>query len=459
MEFEKIIETYANTNSTKKTAAHLNISEVKVRRVLITCGLWRSKTSDQIGDLYEKGFSVKQIAEQLYMSEKNVQAYLPYSRGAYGNQTRTSDAIRSEEYRLRCKNSHANQVIHVPSIKNVYTPDTKDSDRGKTMDSFVNVLKLRLKLDLDNPSLEARHILQKYGKVKSGITRDVLVPDIMTLHALHYVIQKVFGWQNSHLHHFSLPEDIFEMCTNGMFAQWGSLCGVYFRFPSDDYEDLYWDDDYEGRFSFNTWLKQKYCGPYRYDGISERYGECQLELEDFYRRHKTIEIRLPRDFWNDSNEPSVIRTLSPKEAALDDVFRSIIFESGANSLLERLTLKELLCPDNEIPLLIDSRTTVATPITNHLIYEYDYGDGWTVHISLIQDTEATEEQTAQVKALKPICVARDGINVLDDVGGIHGFCDFLQELHEGTPDQREELRQWSKIFSWTGRFTRPENIL
>ena len=74
MDFETVVEVYRQTNSTKQTAKLLSISEVKVRRILITCGLWQSQTSNQIGDLYRQGRSVKEIAQQLFMPEKNVQA-------------------------------------------------------------------------------------------------------------------------------------------------------------------------------------------------------------------------------------------------------------------------------------------------------------------------------------------------------------------------------------------------
>lgn len=143
------------------------------------------------------------------MSEKNVQAYLPYSRGTYGGQSKSAEAIRSEVYRLRLKTALENQVAHAePKLLSIET-----AERGGIMDTNVNVLKLHLELFLDHPDPREMGILKKYAKVEKGITGDVLVPDTMTLHALHYVLQKAFGWQNSHLHHFSLPEEIFQMCT------------------------------------------------------------------------------------------------------------------------------------------------------------------------------------------------------------------------------------------------------
>lgn len=42
---------------------------------------------------------------------------------------------------------------------------------------------------------EERSILQQYGKMIDGISRDILVPSTMPLRGLHYAIQQLFGWQ------------------------------------------------------------------------------------------------------------------------------------------------------------------------------------------------------------------------------------------------------------------------
>lgn len=57
------------------------------------------------------------------------------------------------------------------------------------------------------------------------------------------------------------------------------------------------------------------------------------------------------------------------------------------------------------------------------------------------------------------CVYSDGLNVLDDVGGISGFADFLISLHEGDPDERESFKNWASGQGWTGREYKPEKIL
>ena len=64
--YDRIITSYKENGSVKKTAEELGTSVIKVRRVLITEGLWSSATSRTIQDLREQGLDTKQIAEKLH---------------------------------------------------------------------------------------------------------------------------------------------------------------------------------------------------------------------------------------------------------------------------------------------------------------------------------------------------------------------------------------------------------
>lgn len=63
---------------------------------------------------------------------------------------------------------------------------------------------------------------------------------------------------------------------------------------------------------------------------------------------------------------------------------------------------------------------------------------------------------------RPLCIMADGLNVVDDIGGIGGYIDFLTTINSKDPDDQEEkesLKEWSRSMGWTGRKTKPENIL
>lgn len=127
--YQQIIDSYKETGSVKKTAEELGTYPIKVRRVLITEGLWHSKTSNQVAELLALGKSVAEIAEELVISEKNVQSYMPYSRGQYGGEDRSNEAIRSEEYRGRMQQAAKNQVTNTEARSKKKQDDIQEQRR------------------------------------------------------------------------------------------------------------------------------------------------------------------------------------------------------------------------------------------------------------------------------------------------------------------------------------------
>lgn len=100
----------------------------------------------------------------------------------------------------------------------------------------------RLHLELvDDFSDEELEVMKKHGGLKFGehITRDVIVPSDIPLYAIHYLIQRLFGWQNSHLHKFELPEDKLMSMTENKVDIWSQLVGIIFRSPFMRDEDVF----------------------------------------------------------------------------------------------------------------------------------------------------------------------------------------------------------------------------
>ncbi len=264
-QIDKIVDLYMVNNSVLETAKAAGISTVKARKILITEGLWKSTTSEEIGTLLKQGMTTEEIADDLHMSVKNVQAYMPYERGVYGGEMLSGEAKRAERYRSRMKNAAAMQVVKAGNrdlmqekkgeeniVENNKIMNLKMSGRKK-----MDVLRLHLELDMQYTDEEEMEILKKYGAVDQTISRDILVPGDITLHALNYAILRMFGWQNGHLHNFSLPDDVFKQLTNNDFMTWSKMAGVYFRFPTENYQDIYWDDDYKEGESVRSWMRKK----------------------------------------------------------------------------------------------------------------------------------------------------------------------------------------------------------
>ena len=99
--YQKIINTYLDTGSIKETASKVGVSVVKVRRILITEGMWSSKTSEAIADHIASGKSISEIAQIMSTTEKAVQQYMPYTRGIYMSENRSVAALNSQDYRKR----------------------------------------------------------------------------------------------------------------------------------------------------------------------------------------------------------------------------------------------------------------------------------------------------------------------------------------------------------------------
>ena len=105
-----VINSYRELGSIAKVAAALGLSTVKVRKILITHGLWESKTSKAICEKYAMGITTEAIAYSLGTSVNNVLAYTPYDRGIYLKENRSEDSINSSNYRARKKSASQNQV-------------------------------------------------------------------------------------------------------------------------------------------------------------------------------------------------------------------------------------------------------------------------------------------------------------------------------------------------------------
>lgn len=379
---------------------------------------------------------------------------------------------------------------------------------------FSPVAVMRLHLELCDPyhpeasglDDQTVSILQRYGGVERGttISRDIVVPSDLALYALHYVIQKAFGWQNSHLHQFDIPLERAKALCHDNASMWSCLVGLIFRSPMMGEEDEFWTDDYTGG-SFKNWLRKKYTGPY----LSLNHGEglipCQEDMmrldmnREFYVCYEQTE-HLTK---GDSKEyiSNVIPTIDyrgRKQKAPENAFRverlrfeqlspeclGRLFDRDPLSLIERLPVDSVLVPgkkrlgdyeeseicqsgeqmynavkkyvDNIIHTQEDTPEAQVCPLpfTDVLYYHYDFGDDWTVKITaswncedlmeLISQDELDKAQIKCREVYRPVLIARDGTFVMDDVSGIHGFAEFLQTINPDLDSMDREEKAMAK---------------
>lgn len=378
-----------------------------------------------------------------------------------------------------------------------------------------DVIRLHLEL-IDDWSKEDHDVVCKYGGLKGRrISRDVVVPADMPLYAMHFMIQRLFGWSNSHPHMFELPLDAVMNMTKDTGEGWKNAVGIVLRSPNMDEMDEYWTDDYVSG-SFANWLRNKYIGPYLSRCVGEYYVECKETMKSFdldeeyyvafYENEgkewvsrtypvvnhdgKTVDIsEIKLEEWETRIEKMRFRDM-PVLA----VYRTI-YERSAFSLLERLPVSSVLhCSDdssndlNTVDELLEQNkgyfdafehlrafeaylSPECSPVTNRLVYSYDFGDGWQVIITatrdckdLVENGKLTQEELdkANIKCrelYRPVTIVVDGGVLMDDVGGTTGYAEFLRTVNPEIDDmdedeiedamiEKEEMLDWAREQEW-----------
>jgi len=128
--------------------------------------------------------------------------------------------------------------------------------------------------------------------------------------------------------------------------------------------------------------------------------------------------------------------------------------------------------------MVEQTDLSPVPVTSELLYSYDYGDNWQVRITCeevyFEEDAASDEQIRFVSEKeRPVCIAADGLSLMDDCGGIYGYIRDLRTMKDPSllarlaetgekPDITEDpeyVRSWAKSMGWTGRAVKPENLL
>jgi len=105
--------------SVRAIAKEMELSPMKVRKILITGGVYSTDLSTEIGELYKDGKTVSEIAELLYTTTANVNSYLPYERIIYNMEERSTEADRQARYRERLRSGVKEEKPEMPKIERV----------------------------------------------------------------------------------------------------------------------------------------------------------------------------------------------------------------------------------------------------------------------------------------------------------------------------------------------------
>lgn len=429
------------------------ISRTKATKILITSGAIDSPLHQDIMKLKEEGYDIKEIASILDVSVTTVKTNMPYEKVIYGGEEKSSGAIYTEKFRAREK-AFMDRVVKKPvefelvrepektvngNYESAYKEDIVNlnavftEEEGKLFKIAPDIALLHIELDREIEERELCGI--RYGNT---ISRDIIVPDILPLHNLHYVINQVFGFSNSHFHRYELDNDDLKWVTDNKISNYKKLIGLVFKNPDrDEYID-FWDDDYS-KGSPKKWMRSKYTGPV--------YTRC---YEESYRYISKERIRINEKNIDDLNQIEVNEVLM-----INNIFNL--------SPEEQLSIKEWYEELNQsikdaqkYPVETEGSWPWVPGFALKLYYTYDYGDEWRFVITpmnnidyLLKDKRVTEKETREcIKKVctlaRPVILSADGYQLTDDCGGINGYIDMLKDIEEGN----KETIEWVKSSGW-----------
>ena len=79
----------------------LQITPIKVRKMLITAGYYSTAMSRKVQALQDEGYSIQEIMEETGLKKASVNGYLPYTKGAYKLESPTLYAEQGRLFRTR----------------------------------------------------------------------------------------------------------------------------------------------------------------------------------------------------------------------------------------------------------------------------------------------------------------------------------------------------------------------
>ena len=328
---------------------------------------------------------------------------------------------------------------------------------------------LRLHVELiANFSEEEKEIMHKYGGMKGEtISRDIIVSDDLPLYALHFVIQRAFGFNNAHLHFKNwLRKKYTGPCVSqcwgeGVITSRKSMKQVnlnakyyveYGVFPDAE------DPSGETARPFR-------CQPvYEWDGRKNRKNPPPEPLK--HVKNYRVEIKslrelplsilnqlFPGSAFNILERLSIGEVLAARNMHLTDAFRHGEEPSTYQQMLDddlEDEVKEILADEVDSPM----DQPCVSSFTDELLYQYDFydcGDEWKFRITaslncadLVESGTITQDQLdkSNIKArvtYRPVLIARDGEMLIEEIGGYHGMVDFIRKINTMQRGERDEF--------------------
>lgn len=98
-----VVDVYSATGEINATAAELDMSSIKIKKLLITAGKLEYDETKQILRLVAYGKKLSEIQEEMGLGKSSINSYLPYTKAPYKEAEISANAERCNLYRKRKK--------------------------------------------------------------------------------------------------------------------------------------------------------------------------------------------------------------------------------------------------------------------------------------------------------------------------------------------------------------------
>ena len=115
---QELSDAYEEADSLRSLADELNISLLKLRKLLITADVFTSDICTEINNLHQSGKKIPEIMKLTGLSRASVHSYLPYTKGLYNAAEISLNAERCRTYKIR--QEQVRLLKEIPSEENLW---------------------------------------------------------------------------------------------------------------------------------------------------------------------------------------------------------------------------------------------------------------------------------------------------------------------------------------------------
>ena len=112
-------------------------------------------------------------------------------------------------------------------------------------------------------------------------------------------------------------------------------------------------------------------------------------------------------------------------------------KEGHRPIVNLVCNEEAFAYPNDVPMRFETGVKLLEYLPAKMKYNYDFGDNWQHYIEVIRVIDSYDKNY-------PVCLAGEGNTPPEDVGGEHGYEEFLQIIADKENPQYEFMSKWGE---------------